>query len=244
MPTDTLIALILSLVGGEKGGGGKSFFAKLLIQYCIDRSIPFTAIETDRSNPDVAAVYPKYCDHAVFSEDDKQLFKADRIFEHAIEKPVIVSLPSQSHRAVSKWLEHNQLFEVAKQHKVSLVQWFVCTGRYDSVQLLIKSLEHYQDRMPHIIVRNWAFCDDWSHADEDPKLQKLIKKYQVKTIDLPELSYREAYLIDKHRLNFGEAVESSQLTLMGRQRVKNFLDNIYESIDSTEVFKVNESEDK
>ena len=226
----------IHLIGGEKGGGGKSFFAKVMIQFCLDRSLTFIAIETDRSNPDVAAVYPEYCDRAVFSEDAKQAFKADRIFEYAIAKPTIVSLPSQAHRAVSEWIEHNQLFETGKEHSVDFVHWFVCSGRYDSVQLFKKSLEYYQGKMPHILVRNWAFCRDWSHLDQDQELQKLIKKQQVKIIDLPRLDDREAYLIDQHRVNFAQAQEFTGLTVLGQQRVKNFLKDAYKAIDSTGVW--------
>ena len=39
---------------GEKGGVGKSLVVRTLIQYHLDRNKPFVAVETDRSNPDVA----------------------------------------------------------------------------------------------------------------------------------------------------------------------------------------------
>ncbi len=39
--------------------------------------------------------------------DEKQADKADRIFEMAMEKLVIVSLPSQVHRAMKAWIERN-----------------------------------------------------------------------------------------------------------------------------------------
>ena len=90
----------IHLIDGEKGGVGKSFVTRAMIQYCLDRSLPFVAVETDRSNPDVAGVYKDICKYAVLSEDEKQADKADRIFEYAVDKPVIVSLPSQVHRAM------------------------------------------------------------------------------------------------------------------------------------------------
>ena len=85
----------IHLVDGEKGGVGKSFITRTMIQYALDRSLPFIAVETDRSNPDVNRVYPDVCSFAVFSESEKQASKADRIFELAMENSVIVSLPSQ-----------------------------------------------------------------------------------------------------------------------------------------------------
>ena len=36
---------------------GKSLVVRTLIQYHLDRTLPFVAVETDRSNPDVAGIY-------------------------------------------------------------------------------------------------------------------------------------------------------------------------------------------
>ncbi len=89
---------------------GKSLVVRTLIQYHLDRNKPFVAVETDRSNPYVAGVYKGLCQYAVFTEDEKQPDKADRIFEMAIEKQVIVNLAAQSHRTVKNWIVRNQLF--------------------------------------------------------------------------------------------------------------------------------------
>ena len=90
----------IHLIDGEKGGVGKSLVARTKVQYCLDRNLPFVAVETDRSNPDVAGIYKGICQYAVFTEDERQADKADRIFEMAIDKPVIGNLVAQSHRPV------------------------------------------------------------------------------------------------------------------------------------------------
>lgn len=223
----------IHLVINDKGGVGKSFFVKTKIQYCLDRGHTFIAVETDRCNPDVAAVYPEVCKFAVFSEDEKQAAKADSIFEYAIEKPVIVSLPAQVDRLVSNWIERNKLLTIGKNYQVDFCRWFVCSGQYDSVKLLTNSLKLHGDKIRHIIVRNWGKCDDWTHVDNDKELEKLIKKHKVKTIDLPKLPHAETYSIDKNRLNFAQARELKALKILGKQRVVNFLNAAYEAIDST-----------
>ena len=48
---------VIHLVDGEKGGVGKSFVTRAMIQYGLDCELPFVAVETDRSNPDVNRVY-------------------------------------------------------------------------------------------------------------------------------------------------------------------------------------------
>ena len=226
----------IHLVDGEKGGVGKSFVTRAMIQYALDRSLPFVAVETDRSNPDVNRVYGDVCQFAVFSEDEKQASKADRIFEMAMEQPVIVSLPSQVNRAVTAWIENNQLFEVSTEYGVSFCKWFVTNGEYDSIRLFQASIDRYGKRMTHVLVRNFGLCDEWTQVDNDKSLQKLITEYGVKTIDFPKLGYQERYLINQKQLRFDDATDSKDLTVLGRQRVVNFLKAAYEQFDSTGVW--------
>ena len=228
---------VIHLIDGEKGGVGKSFVTRTMIQYGLDRNLPFVAVETDRSNPDVNRVYQDICKFAVFSEDEKQADKADRIFEMAIEKPVIVSLPSQVHRAVKAWIDNNQLLKLGDEYGVSFCKWFVCNGEYDSVRLFQSSLNNYKHQMTHILVKNLGLCDEWEQIEEDQSLQKLIKKYQVKVIDFPKLGYKERYLINQKQLKFDEAREYKDFGVLGKQRVVNFLKAAYTSFDSAGVWQ-------
>ena len=227
----------IHLIDGEKGGVGKSFVTRTMIQYGLDRDLPLVAVETDRSNPDVAGIYDDLCKYAVFSEDEKQADKADRIFEYAIEKPVIVSLPSQVHRAVKAWIERNKLLELGKEYQVDFVKWFVCNGEYDSVKLFIASLECYEDQITHILVRNQGLCDEWSQLEEDKSLQKLITKYRVEVIDFPKLAHRERYAINQKRLRFDSARSYREFGILGKQRVVSFLKAAYASFDSAGVWQ-------
>ncbi|MDJ0536731.1 MAG: mobilization protein [Xenococcaceae cyanobacterium MO_207.B15] len=226
----------IHLIDGEKGGVGKSFVARTMIQYCLDRDLPMIAVETDRSNPDVAGVYKDICQYAVLTEDEKQADKADRIFEMAIDKPVIVSLPSQVHRAMKAWIDRNQLLSLGSEYGVSFCKWFVCNGEYDSIKLFISSLNCYENKMPHILVRNLGLCDEWEQVEEDESVQKLIKKYKVIVIDFPKLGYKERYLINQKRFKFDEAIKSKEFGVLGRQRIVSFLKAAYTAFDSAGVW--------
>ncbi len=161
-----------------------------------------TAEETDRSNPDVAAVYKDLCKEAVFSEDEKLADDAARLFEIAIARPVIGSLPSQVHLAMKAWIERNQLLKLRDESVLKFCKWLVGNGEYDSVNLFISSLNCYENQMNPIRVRNFGLGDEWSQQESDQSRQKLLKKYQVKVIDFLSLGYKERYLINKKRGNF------------------------------------------
>ena len=226
----------IHFIDGEKGGVGKSLVARTMVQYHLDRNLPFVAVETDRSNADVANVYKGICQYAVFTENEKHADKADKIFELAMDKPVIVSLPSQVHRAMKEWIETNKLIELGSEHGVKFCKWFVCNGEYDSVNLFVKSLSSYSSRMTHILVKNFGLCDEWEQVDEDDVVQKSIKKYKAKTIEFPKLPYRERYILNKDRLTFAEAIQYKEFSIVARQRVVNFLKAAYAAFDSAGVW--------
>ena len=50
----------IHLVGGEKGGVGKSLMARLLAQYFIDNSIAFIGFDSDRTHGALLRFYAGY----------------------------------------------------------------------------------------------------------------------------------------------------------------------------------------
>jgi hypothetical protein len=229
---------IIHFIDGEKGGVGKSLFARVMVQYCIDRQLPHVLVEADRSNPDVGEVYPEGCERAVFSEAERKAYDADRIFDLAIKTPVIVNLPAQVFPAVTDWIERNGVLEMGTQHGVSICKWFICTGGYDSVQLFIQSLKRFDGKVQHVFVRNWGLCDDWSHLDSREELQKLLAKQKVPVLDFPKFSYR----LDAKRLPFSAGRESGELGVLGKQRLHTFLKSAYQAIDQANIWKLSPSE--
>ncbi|MHC0066828.1 mobilization protein [Nostoc sp. UIC 10890] len=181
----------IHFMDGEKGGVGKSLFARVMVQYCIDNKLSYELVEADQSNPDVGAFYPDNHKTAVFSESERKAYDADEIFNLALTTSVIVNLPAQVYPAVTDWIERNQILELTGKNKVKIYKWFVCSGGYDSVQLFMQSLERFENKIKHIFIRNCGLCDDWKHVDGRKDLQELIKAYKVAVINFPKFSYRE-----------------------------------------------------
>lgn len=224
--------------GGEKGGAGKSFVCRTAIQYHIDRGIPITVFDTDRSNPDVRRIYHELgCKVAVFSEGEKYEDTANAIYNAALTERVLVNLPAQVFIPIKDWFEKNGLFEIAPEDGVKFFNWFVCDGGYDSLKLLGRSLEYFQSRMPHILVKNEGKCDDWESLDKDESLQALIAQFQVKVISFPRLmGNADRNKIDANSWTFAQARESSEFSPISRNRVKLFLKGAYAAFESTGVF--------
>jgi hypothetical protein len=222
----------IHLIDGEKGGVGKSLFARTLMQYVVDKQMKITLVDADRTNADVSEVYPAGAITASFSEDEKKSYAADEIFNLALTQSVVVNLPAQVYLLVNEWISRNDVLEVGAQYDVRLVKWFVCTGAYDSVKLFMESLDKFENTITHVLVKNYAMCDEWDRVLEKPELKSAIAKYKVKQVVFPKLSYRERDILLEEKLTFSAAKNyTKKLGVLGIQRVHSFLKQAHGELD-------------
>nr|MDJ0718741.1 hypothetical protein [Prochloraceae cyanobacterium] len=106
----------VTLIGGKKGGTGKSFCTNSLIYTYDFYKVKYTLIDADINNPDVAELNSKGFKKIGFSvENDetalmsKEIQNTDRIYELACENDVIVNLPADVENKLSYWLTRNDL---------------------------------------------------------------------------------------------------------------------------------------
>jgi hypothetical protein len=94
----------------------------------------------------------------------------------------------------------------------------------------------------HVFVRNWGLCDDWSHLEDREELQQLLAKQKVPVLNFPKFSYRERDHLDAKRIPFSKGRESSELGVLGKQRLHTFLKGAYQAIDQANIWKLSPSE--
>lgn len=229
----------IHLIDGEKGGVGKSLFARVMVQYCIDKNQPYILVDADRTNPDVKKFYPENAQETVFSEALSKSHEADIIFELARKenKPVIVNLPAQVYPLVTNWIKKGRLLEIADQYGVDVCKWFISNGGYDSVELFKKSLSDFGEKLPHIFVQNKGMTEEWGFLDSDGEYLELKQKYKktMQVIEFPLLYPGDRYYIDSKNLSFDAARNSDDMPIMSQQRMHTFLEETYWQIELTEM---------
>ena len=124
----------IHFIGGEKGGVGKSVVARLCAQYLIDRALPFLAFDADGSH---GALLRHYADYTR-PVDLERSESVDEILTLATEteRRVLVDLPSQSDRPLSKWIAEAGVLDLARESNVGVVFWHVMDDGKDSVLML------------------------------------------------------------------------------------------------------------
>ena len=199
----------LNFIGGEKGGVGKSVAARVLAQYFLDKGLPFTGFDTDRSHTSFTRFYADYAAPVVV-DSYEGLDLVVGAFEETLpdgqQSSVIVDLAAQTAAPLSRWVKDSDLIAVLSEMGVTVNFWHLADAGKDSVDLLQRLIDTY---------------------GAGPN-------YRVVTLgQLHEASMRK---IDRQNASFWAAINNRNgadtLGLLERQRVKTWLRNTYEMLDT------------
>jgi len=224
----------IHLVGGEKGGVGKSVLARILSQYCIDRSLPFKAFDGDLSHGALMRYYTEFSE----AVDLRNFESTDRIVEEAVEynQDIIVDLPAQASFGLDRWIEEAGIVNFSDDLGIRLTLWHVMDDGTDSIRLLGRTLKTYGQGPDYIMVRNHGRGGDFSLFDESEEKAQ-AETMGAKTMDLPGLHPGAMRKIDRVGASLWAAVNNKDeaigptLGLLERQRVKVWLGKAYSELD-------------
>jgi hypothetical protein len=220
----------IHLIGGEKGGVGKSLVARLLAQYMIDHSIPFLGFDSDRSH---GALLRFFADHASPVLID-QYESLDVIVEAAsenAERRVLVDLAAQTSERLTQWMDDSQLLEVAPEIGLHIRYWHVMDTGRDSVDLLKRLLDRHGNRLHYVLVLNQLRGDDFRILEQSGERQR-AEAWGATVVALKRLQETSMMKIDAGSTSFWAIAnksdgDNSGLRLLERQRVKVWLRNAY-----------------
>lgn len=221
----------IHFIGGEKGGVGKSLTSRLLAQYCIDRQLPFTAFDTDRSHGALLRFYADFSTPVAMDRAEA----LDAIVEAAAEQPerrVLVDLAAQTHETLAQWMEEASLLAVAADEGIQLTYWHVMDAGKDSADLLAKLLDRFGDGLRYVLVRNQVRGNDFSALEQSGQQQR-AEALGAKVVQIKKLSEGALLKIDGASSSFWKATTSGGgLGLLDRQRVKTWLADSYREFDT------------
>lgn len=228
----------IHLIGGEKGGVGKSVVARLLAQFMIDKDIPFIGFDTDRSHGSLLRFYTGFAGPTLI--DDYQ--SLDTIIETASEHPehrILVDLAAQTHYPLAKWLEESGVLELADDLGIAVFYWNVMDSGRDSVDLLAKLLDQFGSRLNYVLVLNQLRDESFDILDFSGVKERALA-LNARVISLKRLHAPVMTKIDSHSYSFWAAKnkDADHLNVLGlleRQRVKIWLNHAYSQIESLVV---------
>ena len=226
------------LIGGEKGGVGKSLVSRLLAQYFIDHDMPFVGFDTDRSHGSLMRFYAGYASPVLVDRYET----LDAIIESSIDQPgrrVLVDLAAQTHEPLTKWMDESGVLDLADVSGLAIHYWHVMDAGRDSVDLLKKLLDRFGHRLRYVLVRNQLRGDDFSLLAQSGELERALG-LGAKLVNIKHLHDALMQKIDAGNSSFWAAKNGGQgggvkLGLMERQRLKLWLGHAYAEIDAAGV---------
>lgn len=225
------------LIGGEKGGVGKSLVSRLLAQYFIDHDMPFVGFDTDRSHGSLMRFYAGYASPVLVDRYET----LDAIIESSIDQPgrrVLVDLAAQTHEPLTKWMDESGVLDLADVSGLAIHYWHVMDAGRDSVDLLKKLLDRFGHRLRYVLVRNQLRGDDFSLLAQSGELERALG-LGAKLVNIKHLHDPVMQKIDAGNSSFWAAKNGGQggvkLGLMERQRLKLWLGHAYGEIGAAGV---------
>lgn len=224
----------IHLIGGEKGGVGKSMVSRLLAQFFIDREKPFIGFDTDRSHGALMRFYSGYASPVLVDRYEA----LDAIVETAVEQPgrrVLVDLAAQTDQPLVKWMDESGVLDLADVSGVAIHYWHVMDSGKDSVDLLRRLLDRFGQRLHYVLVRNQLRGDDFSQLEKSGEQERAVS-LGARVVDVKRLHDTIVQKIDAANSSFWAAKnlagkESPGLGLMERQRLKLWLGHAYGEIE-------------
>lgn len=224
----------IHLIGGEKGGVGKSMVSRLLAQYFIDRQLPFVGFDTDRSHGALLRFYADYASPALIDRYEA----LDQIIEAAVAEPgrrVLVDLAAQTDEPLVKWMDESGVLEMAAEAGFTLTYWHVMDAGRDSVDLLKRLLDRFGDRLNYVLVRNQLRGDDFSLLEQSGQQARAVA-LGAQVVNLKHLQDAVVHKIDARDSSFwaaasGTATQGPVLGMMERQRLKMWQQHAYAGLE-------------
>ena len=228
----------IHLIGGEKGGVGKSVVARVLAQYMIDKKLDFVGFDTDRSHGSLVRFYADFASPMLIDSYES----LDTMVELAAENPgerILVDLAAQTHERLVKWIDESGVLEALNEHGLSLTYWHVMDSGKDSLSLLKSLFDRFGSRLNYLIVLNQLRGEGFDLFEKSAEKAQ-ADALHAKIVTVKRLNQEVIAKIDAENASFWAAqqkgaMNGNGLGILQRQRVKVWLQHAYGQIDGVGI---------
>jgi hypothetical protein len=177
------------IVGGSKGGVGKSLVTMALLDHLQERGEAPLLIESDTSNPDVWKSYKEHLPTELVNLDEADGWIAlVNLCDSHKDKTVVVNTGARNNRGVSAYGE--TLGSTLEELRRQLVTLWVINRQRDSLELLREYMEAIPKGTLHV-VRNGYFGEERKfELYNASKVREAVEGRGGKSVTFPELADR------------------------------------------------------
>jgi CobQ/CobB/MinD/ParA nucleotide binding domain len=236
----------LVMVTGDKGGVGKSTFARGLAQTYIDNAVKFVGLDADNSNPHLIRFYEKAANiqRLDISNSDKLDEFVDNLKELVYPKSkesgkyrdsqslILLETPSQFLPTLKILITEMGFLDVVNNKcKMQVTIVIVISTIIDCITQLLELYSFCGDRVDYVIVKNLFYGETeqftfYNSSEEIKVIEQQVKAtgHDFTSINMPKLAKKSYDFLDVKNLTFRQGLEQDEYpSVFGR--VLSWLNN-------------------
>jgi hypothetical protein len=197
------------MVGGSKGGVGKSFVTLALVDHLRRTDVNVVLVETDTSNPDVMkAVHAEIECGSCDLDDVSGWIDFINFCDRHRDATVVVNTAARSQAGVAQYggTLASTLDELARR----LVVLWVINRQRDSLELLFKFGATFPNAVTHVVRNGYFGSPEKFTLYQDSQLRRAVEE-QGQSLDFPDLADRVADELRSQRLSIRNAAETMHM---------------------------------
>jgi len=218
------------LVGGSKGGVGKSLVTMATVDYLLERGESVLLIESDTSNPDVWKAYKDTTETELVDLDEADgWIQLVNVCDSKPDSIIVINTAARNNKAVTAYGE--TLNSTLAELKRKLVTLWVINRQRDSLELLKEFMDAIPNTTVHVI-RNGYFGEEKKfELYNGSKLRATVESRGGRSVTFPDLADRVSDELYSKRMSISVALKEMPIgnraeLMRWRSEVKKVLETV------------------
>jgi hypothetical protein len=217
----------LILVGGGKGGVGKSLFSMAVVDFLEStKEAPFL-IETDTSVPDVFKTYRETIEGELVNLDEREgWIELVNLIESRPESTVVINTGARNQTGITNF--GRTLRKALPELKRKLGVFWLIDRKRESLELLSDFSEALPEAEVHVVRNMYLGAENKFELYNGSNMRAAIERAGGKSLNFPELADRVTDAMNKGRLTIAKACK--ELSFGDRMEVERWRDECKEML--------------
>ena len=217
----------LILVGGGKGGVGKSLFSMAVVDYLEStKAVPFL-IETDTSVPDVFKTYRETIEGELVNLDEREgWIELVNLIESRPESTIVINTGARNQTGITNF--GRTLRKALPELKRKLGVFWLIDRKRESLELLSDFSAALPEAEVHVVRNMYLGAENKFELYNGSNMRAAIERAGGKSLNFPELADRVTDAMNKGRLTIAKACK--ELSFGDRIEVERWRDECREML--------------
>jgi hypothetical protein len=211
------------IVGGSKGGVGKSMVTMALIHHLCGRGESVFVVDADTSNPDVLQNYENEAPcEGVNLDDADGWIRLVNICDENPQRSVVVNTAARNNQGIGTY--GVTLCGTLDELRRRLVTLWVINRQRDSLELLQDYIEAIPNSTIHVVKNGYFGADEKFELYNGSKTRKQIEELGGRSLLFPDMADRVSDDLYSKRLSIGKALV--EMPIGNRAELRRWLNHV------------------